>query len=106
MLLGALTGAGLSSAESPGCALLLDGYARRIAGARRDVRDSTAAPVRSAAVTRFLQPLLHEHGYPIPASMMTRDEYDDAVGDDEVDFGLTRILDGIEALIARRTKDR
>ncbi|WP_405913660.1 TetR/AcrR family transcriptional regulator [Streptomyces sp. NBC_00963] len=106
VLLEALTGAGLSSAESLGCALLLDGYARRIASARRDVRDSSAAPVQSAAVTRFLQPLLHEHGYPILASMMTHNEYDDAIGDDEVDFGLTRILDGIEVLIARRTKAR
>ncbi|MFI5682099.1 TetR/AcrR family transcriptional regulator [Streptomyces cellulosae] len=106
VLLEALTGAGLSSAESLGCALLLDGYARRIASARRDVRNSSAAPVQSAAVARFLQPLLHEHGYPILASMMTNDEYDDDIGDDDVDFGLTRILDGIEVLIARRTQER
>ncbi|GLP64890.1 hypothetical protein TUSST3_15100 [Streptomyces sp. TUS-ST3] len=66
VLLEALTGAGLSPAESLGCALLLDGYARRIASARRDVRNSSAAPVESAAVARFLQPRLHEHGYPIP----------------------------------------
>ncbi|MFE2377634.1 TetR/AcrR family transcriptional regulator [Streptomyces sp. NPDC059398] len=106
VLLEALTGAGLSSAESLRCALLLDGYARRIASARRDVRDSSAAPVESAAVARFLQPLLHEHGYPILASMMAHHEYDDEVGDDDVEFGLTRILDGIEVLIARRTQDR
>ncbi|MFG2793399.1 TetR/AcrR family transcriptional regulator [Streptomyces sp. NPDC048419] len=106
VLLKALTGAGLSSAESLGCALLLDGYARRIASARRDVRNSSAAPVQSAAVARFLQPLLHEHGYPILAAMMTHHEYDDAIGDDDVDFGLTRILDGIEVLIARRTDTR
>jgi hypothetical protein len=36
--------------------------------------------------------------------MMTRDEYDDAVDEDDVDFGLTRVLDGIEVLIARRTR--
>ncbi|MFJ1584734.1 TetR/AcrR family transcriptional regulator [Streptomyces sp. NPDC088197] len=106
VLLEALTGAGLSTAESLGCALLLDGYARRIAAARRDVRDSTAAPVQSAAVARFLQPLLHEHGYPILAAMMEREEYDDDVADDDVDFGLTRILDGIEVLITRRTTAR
>lgn len=103
VLLAALTGAGLNAAESLGCALLLDGYARRIASARRDVRESSAAPVRSAAVARFLRPRLRENGYPILASMMARDEYDDAIGDDDVDFGLTRILDGIEVLIARRT---
>ncbi|MDQ0790835.1 TetR/AcrR family transcriptional regulator [Streptomyces sp. B3I8] len=106
VLLEALTGAGLSTAESLACALLLDGYARRVAGARRDVRGSSAAPTRSAAVTRFLQPLLHEHGYPILASMMARDEYDDDVGDDEVEFGLDRILDGIEVLVARRAEAR
>ncbi|MEU6849040.1 TetR/AcrR family transcriptional regulator [Actinacidiphila alni] len=106
VLLEALTGAGLSTAESLGCALLLDGYARRIAGARRDVRNSSATPVRSAAVARFLHPLLEEHGYPILASMMTRDEYDDDVGEDDVAFGLNRILDGIEVLIARRPDPR
>jgi hypothetical protein len=68
------------------------------------VRESTAAPVRSAAVARFLRPLLQEHGYPLLAAMMTRDEYDDAVDEDDVDFGLTRVLDGIEVLIARRTR--
>ncbi|WP_433891499.1 TetR/AcrR family transcriptional regulator [Streptomyces sp. CA-111067] len=104
VLLQALTGAGLSTAESLGCALLLDGYARRIAAARRDVRESSAAPVQSAAVSRFLQPLLREHGYPILASMMTENEYDDEVHEDDVEFGLTRILDGIEVLIGRRTK--
>jgi hypothetical protein len=56
-------------------------------------------------VSRFLRPLLHEHGYPILASMMTANEYDDAIGDDDVAFGLTRILDGIEVLIARRTEE-
>jgi AcrR family transcriptional regulator len=106
VLLAALTGAGLSTAESLQCALLLDGYARRIASARRDVRNSSAAPVQSAAVARFLQPLLHEHGYPILASMMSRNEYDDDVGDDDVEFGLHRILDGIEVLIARRMRER
>ncbi|GHE38796.1 TetR/AcrR family transcriptional regulator [Streptomyces griseoaurantiacus] len=106
VLLEALTGAGLSTAESLGCALLLDGYARRTATARRDVRESSAAPTRSATVTRFLQPLLHEHGYPILASMMSRDAYGDEVGEDDVDFGLNRILDGIEVLVARRADDR
>ncbi|MGC0343817.1 hypothetical protein RKD20_008851 [Streptomyces sp. SLBN-8D4] len=37
---------------------------------------------------------------------MTNNEYDDDIGDDDVDFGLTRILDGIEVLIARRTQGR
>lgn len=36
--------------------------------------------------------------------MMRRDAYDDAIGDDDVEFGLTRILDGIEVLIAGRTR--
>ncbi|MFI1388823.1 TetR/AcrR family transcriptional regulator C-terminal domain-containing protein [Streptomyces griseoaurantiacus] len=106
VLLGALTGAGLCTAESLGCALLLDGYARRTASARGDVRESSAAPTRSATVTRFLQPLLHEHGCPILASTMSRDAYDDEVGEDDVDFGLNRILDGIEVLVARRADDR
>jgi AcrR family transcriptional regulator len=101
-ILKALTGAGLSPAESLSCALLLDGYARRIASARRDVRDSSASSVEPAAVTRFLEPRLHELGYSILAALMAGDQYTDEIHDDDVTFGLDRILDGIDVLIGQR----
>lgn len=101
-ILKALTGAGLSPTESLSCALLLDGYARRTAVARRDVRDSTTTSVEPAAVARFLEPRLHELGYSILASLMAGNQYTDEVHDDDVTFGLTRILDGIAVLIAQK----
>ncbi|AHH22238.1 putative transcriptional regulator, TetR family [Nocardia nova SH22a] len=101
-ILKVLTGAGLSPSESLGCALLLDGYARQIANARRDVRESTSASVQSAAVTRFLEPRLREQGYSILASMMAGNEYSDDILDDDITFGLERILDGTAALITRK----
>ncbi|HVX42303.1 MAG TPA: helix-turn-helix domain-containing protein [Mycobacteriales bacterium] len=92
-------GAGLTPAEAIQCALLLDIYARRIADMRRDLSHSTAGSVQSAAVQSFLLPRLQEHGYPILAAMMTGDDYSDDIDQDDVTFGLTRVLDGIEVLI-------
>jgi AcrR family transcriptional regulator len=101
-ILKVLTGAGLSPAESLSCALLLDGYARRIASARRDVRDSSASSVEPAAVTQFLEPRLHELGYSILATLMAGDRYTDEIHDADVTFGLDRILDGIDVLITQQ----
>ncbi|WP_427885741.1 TetR/AcrR family transcriptional regulator [Kribbella sp. GL6] len=101
-ILRVLTGAGLSPAESLSCGLLLDGYARRTAAARRDVQDSTTTPVEPAAVARFLEPRLQELGYSILAGLMAGDQYTDEVHDDDVAFGLERILDGIDVLIVRK----
>jgi AcrR family transcriptional regulator len=107
-ILKVLTGAGLSPSESLGCAFLLDAYARQIANTRRDLRDSTATSVQSAAVTQFLQPRLQELGYSVLASMMAGSEYSDDILDDDVTFGLERILDGINALTTtkRGAQDR
>ncbi|TDW93586.1 TetR family transcriptional regulator [Kribbella pratensis] len=101
-ILKVLTGAGLSPAESLSCALLLDGYARRIASARRDVRDSSASTVEPAAVAQFLEPRLHELGYSVLAALMAGDQYTDEIRDADVTFGLDRILDGIDVLITQR----
>ncbi len=91
--------AGLSSTEAIQCALLLDIFARRVAGIRRDLGHSTAGSVQSTAVRDFLLPLLHEHRYPILAAIMAGDDYSDDLDEDDLTFGLTRILDGIEVLI-------
>ncbi|GAA3138916.1 AcrR family transcriptional regulator [Kribbella aluminosa] len=101
-ILKVLTGAGLSPSEGLSCALLLDGYARRIASARRDVRDSITTSVEPAALTRFLEPRLHELGYSLLAALMTGGQYTDEVHDADVSFGLDRILDGIDVLIAQK----
>ncbi|MFI5693910.1 TetR/AcrR family transcriptional regulator [Kribbella sp. NPDC051586] len=97
-----LTTAGLTPTESLSCALLLDGYARRIASARRDLRDSTTTSVEPAAVTRFLEPRLHELGYTVLAGLMAGNHYTDEIHDADVTFGLGRILDGIDVLITQK----
>ena len=101
-ILQVLTGAGLSPTEGLSCALLLDGYARRIAAARRDVRDSSTTSVQPAAVSRFLEPRLHELGYSILAGLMAGDQYTDEIHEADITFGLDRILDGIDVLIAAK----
>jgi AcrR family transcriptional regulator len=101
-ILKVLTGAGLSPTESLSCALLLDGYARRIASARRDLRETTTTSVEPEAVTRFLEPRLHERGYSVLAALMAGDQYTDEIQDTDVTFGLDRILDGIDVLIAQK----
>ncbi|GAA2152708.1 TetR/AcrR family transcriptional regulator [Actinomadura napierensis] len=99
VILQTFTGAGLDPKEAIQCALLLDLYARRIAGVRRDLRQNGADSVQSTAVQEFLLPLLHEHGYPIVASLMVGSDYSDVIDDSDVTFGLTRILDGIDGLL-------
>ncbi|MUN42062.1 TetR/AcrR family transcriptional regulator [Actinomadura litoris] len=101
-ILKVLTGAGLTPAEALGCAFVLDGYARQIGGMRRDLRYSTAAPTRSDTVAAFLLPRLRERGHSVLASMMEGDDYTDDVVDDDVAFGLDRILDGIGVLVAAK----
>jgi AcrR family transcriptional regulator len=104
-ILKVLTGAGLSLSESLSCALLLDGYARRIASARRDVRDATTTPAQPVAVTQFLQPRLQELGYTTLATLMAANQYTDEIQTTDVTFGLNRILDGIDVLIAQKSAD-
>lgn len=101
-ILKALTGAGLTPAESLRCAFVLDGYARQIGGMRRDLRYSTATPTQSDTVTRFLLPRLRERGHSVLASMMDGNAYADDVADDDVTSGLDLILDGIGVLVAAK----
>lgn len=101
-ILKVLTGAGLTPTEALRCAFVLDGYARQIGSMRRDLRYSAATATQSETVTRFLLPRLHERGHSILASMMDDNEYTDDVADDDVTFGLDRILDGIGALVTAK----
>lgn len=98
-LLGALTGTGLSAGDLLSCATLLDSYARSAAGLANDLATSDAPPVQSAEVTAFLYPLLADRGYPLIAEMLMGGEYADTPAGPDLEFGLTRILDGIERLV-------
>jgi hypothetical protein len=101
-LLRVLTGTGLAAGDLLSSAILLDSYARSIATLANDLAASDAAPVQSAEVTGFLYPLLAERGYPLVATMLAGGEYADTPIEPDIEFGLTRILDGIEQLVRRR----
>jgi AcrR family transcriptional regulator len=100
-LLEVMADTGLSQHDALGCALLFDGYARSYASLARQLGASDSAPVESAAVGEFLVPRLQSAGYERVFAMYTNQEYEDTL-DDDFDFGLDRILDGIQALIDRR----
>jgi AcrR family transcriptional regulator len=98
-LLRVLTGTGLPSGDLLSSATLLDSYARSIAGLANDLAASDAPPVQSPEVTGFLYPLLAERGYPLVAAMLMGGEYADGPVEPDIEFGLNRILDGIEQLV-------
>jgi AcrR family transcriptional regulator len=98
-ILECLSGAGLALPQAIQCALLLDTYARRMAAMRRDLREGTAHDVQSAAVQAFLLPRLREAGYPLVASLLSSGGYSDDIAEEDLEFGLERILDGIDALL-------
>jgi AcrR family transcriptional regulator len=99
-MLAALAGTGLSQHDNLGCLMLLDGWARNYAGLARQLGASDNTPVQAEQVGEFLVPRLIEGGYPTLTSLYLNNEYEDEL-DDDLEFGLERILDGIEVLIAR-----
>ncbi|WP_329002121.1 TetR/AcrR family transcriptional regulator [Kribbella sp. NBC_00709] len=99
-MLAALAGTGLSQHDNLGCLMLLDGYARNYASLARQLGSSDNTPVQAEQVGRFLVPRLIDGNYPILTAMYTNQEYEDGL-DDDLEFGLARILDGIEVLIAK-----
>ncbi|WP_243754531.1 TetR/AcrR family transcriptional regulator [Labedaea rhizosphaerae] len=103
VFLSAMDGCGLTPGDVLGCAMLLDGYARSTAQLDRDLTDRTEPAVDPARLAGFLVPRLIERGYPRLAQVMTGGGYSDGpIEDDDVDFGLGRILDGIDVLISRK----
>jgi AcrR family transcriptional regulator len=104
VLLEAMAGTGLRNRELLGCAVLLDGYARSTAMLARNLRESTAPQVQS--MSAFLPEMLRERGFRRVAAMYGAGDYLDDERNDPaevgIDFGLDRVLDGIEILVARR----
>jgi AcrR family transcriptional regulator len=104
VLLDALAGSGLSFADKLGCATLLDSYARSTANLGRDLGAVTTSPDQWAVSAAFVLPKLRERGYGPVADLMAGAGYEgEAFDDGDVEFGLQRILDGIEVLIALRS---
>ncbi|MGW2543868.1 TetR/AcrR family transcriptional regulator [Kitasatospora sp. NPDC001574] len=93
----ALDGHGLTGPERMDSAVLLAGHVRGIAEQARAARPDGSPEAKLLA---DLGPLVHQHADRFPAlaaAMATQDGRDQAL-----DFGLERILDGLEALITRR----
>jgi AcrR family transcriptional regulator len=106
-LLAVLARSGLRERDWLSCAVLLDGYARSTATLSRDLGARDRAPAESAAMATFLSPLLQERGFPIVATMLAGGRYEDAPATGlDIDFGLDRILDGIETWITRPGPER
>ncbi|MFI6833890.1 TetR/AcrR family transcriptional regulator [Kribbella sp. NPDC050241] len=101
-MLQALDGTGLSQHDMLGCLMLLDGFARNYGVLARQLGAAVDTPVQAEQVGEFLVPRLMEGGYPMLTALYTNQEYEDGL-DDDLEFGLTRILDGIEVLINRES---
>lgn len=93
----ALDGHGLTGPERMDAAVLLAGHVRSIAEQARATRPDGSPEAELLVV---LGPLVHQHADRFPAlaaAMASPGGQDQAL-----DFGLERILDGLEALITRR----
>ncbi|MEV6281709.1 TetR/AcrR family transcriptional regulator [Kribbella sp. NPDC051770] len=98
VLLQVLDETGLSMHDNLGCVVLLDGYVRSYANLARQLTASEQVPVQAQHVGAFLVPRLAEGNYPMLLKLYTHQEYEDEL-DDDLEFGLARVLDGIQALI-------
>jgi len=101
VMLQALAETGLSQHDNLGCLMLLDGYARNYANLARQLASGDNTPVQAEQVGRFLVPRLMDGDYPMLTAMYTNAEYEDGP-DDDLQFGLDRILDGIQVMIDRQ----
>ena len=101
-MLAALAETGLSQHDNLGCLVLLDGWSRNYATLARQLGASDTTPVQAEQVGKFLVPRLIEGGYPTLTALYLNHEYEDEL-DDDLEFGLARILDGIELLIAKQS---
>jgi AcrR family transcriptional regulator len=107
-----MANSGLSIPDRLRCAQLLDGYARSIARLSRDLGSRDTPQLTSAPVVGFLLPRLQAQGFQLLASLLSGGYYATAFDDDDVDveedveFGLERILDGIDVLITRKKARR
>ncbi|WP_116999600.1 TetR/AcrR family transcriptional regulator [Desertimonas flava] len=105
--LAAFDGTGLDAAQRVSATLLLSTYVR---GERHLMIDISSRPPEELAQTLIsydvLAPLVSAEQYPALARMIADGEFDDdfgddASGDDDFEFGLTAVLDGIAAAIER-----
>lgn len=101
----ALVGTGLRGAEILDVAATLAGHARAMA--QQAAAATTGGQTAERGLTEAMAALLRGREDRFPALVATLDALASEGGqDDALDFGLTRILDGVELLIATRRPDR
>ncbi|MFB4268735.1 TetR/AcrR family transcriptional regulator [Nonomuraea sp. GTA35] len=106
-----LAGAGLAGVEAVNIASTLSAYAVSSATLQTAMTGTVdeAGPEGPAGYTALLTRLVDGRGYPGLAAALESGAFGaapDWVEDDDFAFGLTLLLDGIEALIARRGEGR
>ena len=107
--LGFLRGTGLAEAEKASVIMLLSGYVRNLASTEADIEAAIRASGTSpgdwmSSFGRTLAKLADPVRFPALTEFIAAgvfDQFDDP--DDEFIFGLDRILDGIGALVRRRS---
>ena len=100
-LLEIISCSGLNAKDCLQFALLLDGYAHSVARLSRDISAGGQTRKQWTAVNAFLLPLLRQRNYPILASILTPSQYaSEGSTIDYAEFGLDRILDSLDQLIA------
>lgn len=99
--LNSLAGTGLAGGEQLDAVVLLTSHVRGIAQQERAAGASADPEGQLAAA---LGPVLRDHADRYPALLTAMESADEADGRNQaLRFGLERILDGLEALIARRS---
>jgi AcrR family transcriptional regulator len=101
---------GLAEAEKASVILLVSGYVRNLATTDADITAAVQASGKTpeawiSAYARLFAKIAETRHFPALSKFVAAgvfDTYDDP--DDEFIFGLDRILDGIEALITKRTR--
>ena len=98
----------LSEAEKLSTLLLLSGFVRNHATLTADLASGAAAAPPAATYGAILSQLADEATFPAVHRAIASGELDDDDDEFEPDFeyGLARILDGVQALIARKRDDR
>jgi hypothetical protein len=97
--LAALAGTGLTAAERLDTLVLVSGHVRGIA------QQTPTDAADESGFARALAPQLAEHAARFPEAVAAFREAGGSEGADEaLEFGLDRILDGLESLVSRRTR--
>jgi AcrR family transcriptional regulator len=105
--LAALGGTGLTEGEMLSAALVLDGHARtmaQIAAGMAAAQETLGADEWAPAFARMLEQVIDEERYPTLSGFLASGVFDKPAPDEEdaFGFGLSRLLDGIAALIESR----